>query len=200
MDLDLLFKFKPQLKPLEFILRQQHIVELLHADVSLTRCLTSLLSWTLEGEVVYFVAFTMFGGFAIALTVMDMVVLTGAAFQLRIDDSTARIRADRAVALARKLKELSMLDVAVMGVVVVVVVLVEMRKKGLVISMDWGLLALLLAELCHYVTFYVVTGAAAASSASELAQDSQSVKQDGNVEGTSACSLGEPCAVDVATV
>merc|ERR1711879_446789 len=66
-----------------------------------------------------------------------------------------------AVALARKLKKLSMLDVSIMGVVVVVMSLRNLREKGVIISMGNGLVVLLGAEMCHYAAFHLVNNAAA---------------------------------------
>merc|ERR1712151_323455 len=68
-----------------------------------------------------------------------------------------------AVFVAKKIKKLSMLDVCIMGVVIVVMALRNLRAKGVIISMRWGLVILLAAELCHYAAFHVVCRAASAS-------------------------------------
>jgi len=60
---------------------------------------------------------------------------------------------------SKVLKKLSFLDVAVVGVVVVVLSGAAYRKSGLVLKLDWGLLLLTAAELCHYVAYYLVVHA-----------------------------------------
>lgn len=206
MDLDLLFRVKPQLKPLGPFLRQEKIDELLDADVSIVECLIMLVRWTFEGQVVHFLAFIMVGGFAIALTIADMLCLMGAALQMCQIASDSSRSVDATLAWAGKFKELSMLDVTVMGVVVVVLVLIEMREKGLILAMDWGLLALLLAELCHCATYYLVTAAAAALTDHKKKKSTLKSQQPASKEGdsgsdtTSVGSSGEPRAEEVSIV
>merc|ERR1712061_859879 len=69
----------------------------------------------------------------------------------------------QAVAISRKLKKLSMLDVSIMGIVVVVMSLRNLRSKGVIISMRYGLVVMLAAEVCHYLAFHVVSSASKAA-------------------------------------
>merc|ERR1712060_1033683 len=50
-------------------------------------------------------------------------------------------------------------DVAIMGVVVVVMSLRSLRSKGVIIAARSGLLSLFAAEVCHYFAHYLVTRA-----------------------------------------
>lgn len=147
MDLQLLYKNKPGLKALAPVLESYHIQELMHAEVSVWRCMCALAGWMSYGEMTAAIAFVMYAVFVVALTVIDMLVLVYASLHYDC----------QAVAISRKLKKLSMLDVSIMGIVVVVMSLRNLRSKGVIISIRYGLGVLLAAEICHYVGFHLVS-------------------------------------------
>merc|ERR1712113_281236 len=159
MDVQLLYKHNPELEVFSAILEKFHIPELLHAEVSIWNCLEGLWQWVLQGEANCAIAFVMYAVFVVAFTGLDMIVLFIAAAQLYAGSAHERLQPT--IAIARVLKKISMLDVAIMGVVVVVMGLKDFRAKGVIISAEQGLLVLLGAELFHYIAFYVVTAAAA---------------------------------------
>jgi len=53
-----------------------------------------------------------------------------------------------------------MLDVTIMGVIVVTLCMAMYRKDGVIVSMCTGLAELAGAEALHYITYYLVKGAA----------------------------------------
>jgi len=173
LDLDMLYEpsgpvplsFKPFVEALG-------LAELVHAEVSLWECLGTLAKWGASGNANFFIAFVLFAVFAIGFTILDMLVLTVAAWQLRpsrrqcSDIETAGHSTDesqgprRLLSVARVLKKLSMLDVAIVGIVVVTLCGYVYRKSGVIVSMRWGLSVLFVAELCHYAACHLVTGLA----------------------------------------
>lgn len=164
LDLDLLIQVKPDLEPLRPLLEAAHLPELLRSGVSIRRCTASLAQWALDGEVASALAFVLLAVFVVALTVLDVLVLVALSVYLACGrgravpgDGRALRRALRAVKVLRKL---SMLDVAIMGVMVVVVTLSDLRKRGVIVTTRPGLLLLIGAEVCHYVVFFLVTSAA----------------------------------------
>merc|ERR1711972_1145527 len=94
---------------------------------------------------------------ALLLPLVDMVLLLVAACGLRAGLASKTL--DSVMAASRKLRKLSMLDVAVTGIAVVVLSLQSFREKGVILSIRWGWLALLGAVLCHYSTAFVVSRA-----------------------------------------
>merc|ERR1719221_2541483 len=111
------------------------------------------------------IAFIMLAVFVVGLTVVDMLVLVFASARLSSKRGDSH---GWGVAIAKKIKKLSMLDVCIMGVVIVVMALRNLRAKGVIISMRWGLVILLAAELCHYAAFHVVSRAASATTEIEV--------------------------------
>mmetsp|Transcript_75337 Transcript_75337/g.215700 ORF Transcript_75337/g.215700 Transcript_75337/m.215700 type:complete len:481 (+) Transcript_75337:88-1530(+) len=173
LDLDMLFEptghvplsFKPFVETLG-------LVDLMHSEVNLWKCLGTLAKWGASGNANFFIAFVLFAVFAIGFTILDMLVLTVAAWQLRPSSRHSNEvemqgrSADehqgpcRALSFARVLKKLSMLDVAIVGIVVVTLCGYVYRKSGVIVSMRWGLSVLFVAELCHYAAYHLVTGLA----------------------------------------
>jgi len=120
---------------------------LLNADVNIVECMQALLRWIGEGEIVSLFVLILYAIFVILLSVLDVVLLCGIAFG---------ILPNRLFPIAKVLKKLSMLDVAIMGVVVVCFSAQIYKKNGVIVSTRGGLLVLLGAELAHYAIYYLV--------------------------------------------
>jgi len=177
MDLELLYEQKPNLKPLAPILDSFHVQELMYSEVSIWRCACALARWSMQGEVTAIIAFVMYVVFVVAMTACNMCVLLVAAIRMAAPGGCLQERIRPVVMLSRSVKKLSMLDVSVMGVVVVVMSLRNLRTKGVIISIQYGLYFLFAAELCHYVAFWLVT-----SAATTLIGDDKCAKNDLAVE------------------
>jgi len=105
------------------------------------------------------IAFIMYVVFVVAMTACNVCVLVLAAIRLATPGGCPQERVQPILAISRKMKKLSMLDVSVMGVVVVVMSLRSLRAKGVIISIQYGLYLLFAAEMCHYLVFWLVTKA-----------------------------------------
>merc|ERR1711976_883049 len=75
--------------------------------------------------------------------------------------------------MSAKLKKLSMLDVSIMGVVVVVMSLRNLRAKGVIISIRYGLVVMMAAEVCHYLAFYVVSRDSKAAAEDKMSKEKE---------------------------
>lgn len=140
--------------PIEPVLENLQVPEKANADVSLLVALSTLVSWIQQGEINSFIALIMIAGFVVSLTLLDMAVLVAAAVRHSCGRSTGAL-----VALATILRKLAMLDVLIMGIVVVTLCMSMYQKDGIFVSMRSGVVALVCAELLHYVTYYAVLGA-----------------------------------------
>merc|ERR1712048_983488 len=179
LDMDILYKNLHIDDAMQSTINGLDLPALAHTDVSYVLCIKRLSTWVLDGQLNSVIALVMLVGFVLLLTVLDMAVLICAAIQLcRVQ--TYKVGAEQkvmrkpcfALAVARVLGKLSMLDVSIMGVVIVVLSGAVYRSKGIIMSMQWGLLALFGAELCHYAVYYTVFAAS---------QDT-SINHDGNSE------------------
>jgi len=135
------------------VIDQLHIPELAMADVSLSDAVAMLGSWSLRGEADCFIAFMMILVFVATLTIADMAALGAATYCLRCGEPPRALEFTR---MARTLRKLSMLDVMIAGVVVVTLCMSMYHKDGIFVSMRHGVMALLIAEILHYVTYYLV--------------------------------------------
>merc|ERR1712228_1010621 len=95
----------------------------------------------------------MFGGFALCLPVVDMLVLLLATCRLFRSPAQS---GSAMIAVSRVMRKLAMLDVAVVGMAVVVLSLQSFRDKGVILSLRWGMLALVGAVVCHYLMAFLV--------------------------------------------
>merc|ERR1712110_1240976 len=93
-------------------------------------------------------------------TAIDCLMLLVASWKISARGGISRCAIQPVMKFSRIIKKLSMLDVAIMGVVVVVMSLISLRSKGVIVAARGGLLALFGAEICHYVAYYLVTRAA----------------------------------------
>lgn len=158
LDMELLYERKPQLAAFREIIDKLGLQELMHADVSVMRALRGLSGWMANGEVNCGIAFAMYGLFVVAAPVLDMLaLLVVAACSGLCKGSAPRGGVPRrAMAFSRVLGKLSMLDVSIMGTVVIVLSLSNMKKNGVSLSLNYGTLALFGAEVCHYTTSHIV--------------------------------------------
>jgi len=136
-----------------------HIPQLANADVSVVQCLKNLVQYIGYGEVNSFIGFIFLAGFVVACTMLDMLMLAVTAGFLAFG-VVRTINGHSPLGLCWVLKKLSMLDVAIMGVIVVTLCMVMYRKDGVIVSMCGGLAQLAGAEAIHYLTYYLVKGAA----------------------------------------
>merc|ERR1712190_228135 len=127
----------------------------MQSEVSIWNCMLSLAGSVGQGEMACVIALVMYLVFVVAATVIDMCLLVLASL-LQCCGSSMSAKTGTILAITHRLKNLSMLDVSVMGVIVVVASLRGMRSKGVIISFQWGLLLLFGAEVCHYVVYHLV--------------------------------------------
>eukprot|EP00403_Amphidinium_massartii_P013025 CAMPEP_0178427480 /NCGR_PEP_ID=MMETSP0689_2-20121128/29770_1 /TAXON_ID=160604 /ORGANISM="Amphidinium massartii, Strain CS-259" /LENGTH=583 /DNA_ID=CAMNT_0020049195 /DNA_START=63 /DNA_END=1810 /DNA_ORIENTATION=+ len=121
------------------------------SEVTIVRCIQALWGWWQSAEANCIIGLIMVGGFAVALPILDMVVLAIGAvcFGLSQDDLAAKAKQ-----AARVIHHIAMLDVFVVGVIIVNLAAVIYSAQGLVTSIGPGLFALGAAEVAHYITFY----------------------------------------------
>lgn len=167
IDVDLVFEptGKVPIKYKDFILSWK-LEQLIHSEVTLGRLVNVLAAWGFAGDANYFLAFVLLAGFAIVATVLDMVMLVIVAHLLHFPgalagdsptgEHTADPRLARAASWAYYLKKVTMLDVAVAGIVAVTLCGVAYRKSGTILSMELGLLELFFAEVSHYALYHLV--------------------------------------------
>jgi len=157
VDMELLYKNNPTLAAMKDFINTLGLPDLLHEEVSAWQVLSVLCSSILDGEVNAAIALVMFGGFALCLPVVDMVVLLFTACGLHAGLASSTLSS--VMAVSRRLRKLSMLDVAVTGIAIVVLALQSFREKGIILSIKWGWLALLGAVVCHYLMALLVSRA-----------------------------------------
>jgi hypothetical protein len=125
-------------------------------DVSVLRSMWSMLYWFVtDRDLNLLLAFVMLAGFAVSLTALNMATLLKAAWQLSRGKPPCL-----AIANSHVFKHLCMLDVLVMGVFVGTLAAGIYSEVGVVISVRYGCLVLVMAELMHYLTHFVVHSAA----------------------------------------
>lgn len=164
MDMPLLYVKKPKLKAVESFIESLNLPSLMHNEVSSWTCLLTLSSSTLKGEVNAGLAFILYGVFTILLPLLDMLALLVAAWRMRRGSLSSSDASEfdgprEALAISHVLKKLSMLDVSLMGVVVVVLSLQNMKNSGVILGLQRGWPVLLAAEICHYTASFVVNSA-----------------------------------------
>jgi len=134
---------------------QLHIEDMVHSDVSFARCAYALLQYSMDGELCIIFAMIMVLVFAMLFPVVDMCVLMWASWKMGHQPPDVEA-ATNALKTARWLKHGCMLDVALMGVVVVTFAGAAYKKQGVILLMMPGLGVLFLAEVVHYVAYYLV--------------------------------------------
>eukprot|EP00405_Crypthecodinium_cohnii_P009251 CAMPEP_0206425442 /NCGR_PEP_ID=MMETSP0324_2-20121206/3794_1 /ASSEMBLY_ACC=CAM_ASM_000836 /TAXON_ID=2866 /ORGANISM="Crypthecodinium cohnii, Strain Seligo" /LENGTH=466 /DNA_ID=CAMNT_0053890225 /DNA_START=12 /DNA_END=1412 /DNA_ORIENTATION=+ len=159
LNVDLLFEpvgtLPLVLKP---FIESLHLEKLVHTEVTLWDCTKTMAQWGSNGDANFFIAFLMFAVFTMLITVLDMIVLFIASVQLHLERQGRTTCSCRVINFSRTLKKMAMLDVAIVGVVVVVLCGYVYRSVGVILSMRPGLAVLAAAEVCHYATYHLVTG------------------------------------------
>jgi len=129
-------------------------------DVSVLRSMWSMLYWfATDKDLNLLLAFVMIAGFAVFLTALNMATLLKAAWQLSRGPAIGRHPCP-AITNSHIFKHLCMLDVLVMGVFVGTLAGGIYREVGVIISVRYGCLVLVVSELMHYLTHFVVHSAA----------------------------------------
>eukprot|EP00928_Gymnodinium_smaydae_P029659 TRINITY_DN22279_c0_g1_i1.p1 TRINITY_DN22279_c0_g1~~TRINITY_DN22279_c0_g1_i1.p1 ORF type:complete len:498 (+),score=114.60 TRINITY_DN22279_c0_g1_i1:99-1592(+) len=155
MDMDLLYQQRKELLAFKAVLDTLHLERLLHAEVSVWECLGSLGRWFFEGDWNSGIAFIMYGVFVMLFSVLDMAALCSAALSMAQGRSMTAV-ARRSMRVTKVLRKLAMLDVSVMGVLVIVLSMQDLRERGILVVVRWGIFMLLAAEVCHYFTIFMV--------------------------------------------
>merc|ERR1719168_111966 len=93
-----------------------------------------------------------------------------------------------ALGVSHALKKLSMMDVALVGIFIVLCCGSVYEKEGLSLHFRWGWFVLFCAEACHYLTYFLVFGAApqaskqaAAKQPEELEDNSSNREEDDSI-------------------
>ncbi|CAJ1387227.1 unnamed protein product [Effrenium voratum] len=136
-----------------------------YADVTIFTCVEMLMKAQQESfDANAIFAVVMLVLFVVGLTLLDMAVLAVAAVQTLCSSDHHVVEDNRCnfITLAKYLKKMAMLDVLILGVLVVVLSGSVYQEQGLVLLPGWGLLALFIAELMHYLTYFIVRSLAQA--------------------------------------
>lgn len=134
-----------------------HVAEHAKADVTIFQCIDMLLKTQAESfDANAILSIIMLAVFVLGLTLLDMLVLSVASFQILSSPENSEDNRCNLITLTKHLKKLAMLDVLILGIVVVVLSGSVYKKQGLVLSPGWGLLALGGAELMHYLAYALV--------------------------------------------
>jgi len=158
LDMDLLYKVKPELLPLKDIIDAMDLPALLHLDVGVWECIVQLCRWAGEGELNSFIALVLYSVFAVCLPVVDVALLFVATVLNGLGGPLSA-RSRQMLAASRVVRKMAMLDVSVMGCFVVTMSLASLRAKGVIVKMCVGVLYLLCAEICHYSAVFVASRA-----------------------------------------
>jgi len=176
LDMALLYSQKPQLKLLESFINSLRLPELMHEEVSGWTCLLTLAKDISKGSVNSGLALVMYGVFTILIPFLDMLALLLAACSMRSgSDSLNTWRTKAALAASRVLWKLSMLDVSIMGVVVIVLSMENLRQNGVILAMRQGIPVLLGAEICHYLAWFIVRRVHASLAASSESSNKDTI-------------------------
>jgi len=166
--------------------------EVTKADVSMWACVAEL-AWHAAhgGGPNEFIALVLYAVFVIVVTVLDMFVLVIAALQQRVriwEEANDSKRYFSALAVSHVLKKLSMMDVAIVGIALVVSCGSVYKKAGTALYFRWGLFVLFCAEACHYLAYFLVCSAApqaleevVAKQADQLEGDTANSEEDDSI-------------------
>jgi len=129
-------------------------------EVSVLRSMWSMLYWfATDKDLNLLLAFVMLAGFAVFLTALNMATLFKAALQMSRGTAIGKHPCP-AITKSHAFKHMCMLDVLVMGVFVSTLAGGIYRSVGVIISVRYGSLVLVISELLHYLTHFVVHSAA----------------------------------------
>jgi hypothetical protein len=157
-----------------------HLSEKTASDVSMLSCLTRLFSHaTHGGSPNEIIAMVLYAVFVIVFSALDMILLVIAAIQqnTRILGAVEERGSPgfNVLRASGALKKLSMLDVALVGIFLVVICGSVYKKAGTALYFRPGFFLLLGAEACHYLAYFVVSGAAAGAAQPEQEEEARQV-------------------------
>lgn len=134
---------------------------LLKSETSIVSCIQDYIDRLSGWEANTFVSLALLIVCVVGSTLMDMIFLVLAAAELAIDrpDGPSKHLGHTWIDMARVLRKLSMMDVAMVGVYLVTVCMSMYAKYGVVVSLEHGMMTLLAAEIVHSVTYHVVESA-----------------------------------------
>jgi len=159
-----------------------HLEEISKTNVSMWACITGLASRVAHGgDPNDCIALGLYVVFVIGFTALDMFVLLVAAFQRHSgiwEETTDSEHGFSALGVSHALKKLSMMDVALVGLFLVLCCGSVYENEGLTLHFRWGLFVLFCGEACHYLTYFFVSQAA--SQASKQAAAKQPEEFEGN--------------------
>lgn len=200
--------FKPS-GPLDPALRQivemLHIEELTHSEVSFQACMTNLAKWMIEEpRANSLLSLTLFAVFVILTTVLNMVMLMATSVLLwRRAAEPPRRKLEWLMKVSTTLKKLGFLDVAIVGLALVVACGGAYRKLGIELHLNAGLLLLFGAELCHYGAYMLVkqsvqavTGEPEESNEARQVEDKRADEVQGGVEDMVDLESAKKASVD----
>merc|ERR1740121_733055 len=143
------------------IIEATHITKLVDSDVSLWRCTWDMLALLHNtSELNLILAFVMLSVFAIALPMLDMVLLLIVSFRL-CDNSLGTVaRKFPGLKAVYIIKHLAMLDVLAMGLAVVSLAAAIYKEQGIILTLQPGLPLLVCSEVLHYISYYAVLSVA----------------------------------------
>eukprot|EP00434_Breviolum_minutum_P028736 symbB.v1.2.025424.t1/scaffold2461.1/size78698/7 len=137
--------------------------DLLRSETSIASCIRDYLARLSEWEANTFISLALLVFCVVGSTLLDMLFLMLAALELAGFGSCFKILKVTFgltwIDMARVLRKLSMLDVAMVGVYLVTVCMSMYAKYGVVVSLEDGMMILLASEIVHSVTYQVVDSA-----------------------------------------
>lgn len=144
--------------------------DLLKSETSIASCIQDYIARLPEWEANTFISLALMVFCVVGFTLVDMIFLMfaaielafGSAFQNPLATLNANLRGYLGhswIDMARILRKLSMLDVAMVGVYLVTVCMSMYAKYGVVVSLEHGMMILLASEIVHSITYYIVESA-----------------------------------------
>lgn len=144
--------------------------DLLRSETSIVSCIQDYIARLPEWEANTFISLALMVFCVVGFTLVDMIFLMfaaielafGSAFQNPLATLNANLRGYLGhswIDMARILRKLSMLDVAMVGVYLVTVCMSMYAKYGVVVSLEHGMMILLASEIIHSITYYIVESA-----------------------------------------
>jgi hypothetical protein len=200
LDMDALFSSGQLSMSMKPIIEMLHIQEGAAADVSLLDCMRNLWGWTLmdqgDGTMKYevnaFLGWVMLAIFVVSFTVVDMVALVVLAVQVALQaHKEGGTRPWTAFEMVHIFRKLSMLDVAIMGIVIIVTAGQIYARLGVILTLKEGLVFLIFAELVHYGLYFLATTSALSLPISTTTEEQSDEEEDDTSSGGSDGSSDE---------
>ena len=136
--------------------------DLLRSETSIISCIQDYTARLPEWEANTFISLALLVFCVVGFTLVDMIFLMLAAIELAFGNPFSTFNAAVGhswIDMARVLRKLSMLDVAMVGVYLVTVCMSMYAKYGVVVSLEHGMIILLASEIVHTITYHIVESA-----------------------------------------